>query len=108
MPFLVTFIIVHLTTTASVMKVALVTFGKIPSILSQGSWSGGGSGSENRHYLLLLERFLGRLVFLVVQEVPFVVSPFCLFGGGHHGAMAGTVVDDLLCQLLTTIKSSRL
>ena len=66
MPFLVAVATVHLSTMAGVVKAALVTFEESLGILPQGSWSDGGSGSTNRHYLLFLDGILGRTVLLVV------------------------------------------
>lgn len=106
MLFLVAGAAVHLSTRDGVVKAVLFTFGEGPSIQSQGCLSGGGGGSANRHYILFLGRILGRLAFLIVPELPFVVPPFRSLEGRRHSVIDGPMVNEL-SQMFGTVKGSR-
>ena len=60
----------------------------------------------NSNNLLLLSEVLGWLVLLVVPKLSFVVPSSCLVKGGCRSVMAGTMVDELLCQLLGAVEGS--
>ena len=105
-PLPVATLAMHLPANPNIMEVTLVAFRKGSSVSIYGCWSGRSCGSMNNNSLLLLGGVLGWLVLLVVPELPFVVSPSILLRGGCYSVMASPMVDELLCQLLGTIKGS--
>ena len=105
-PLPVAILAMHLPANPSMMEVTLVAFRKGSSVSIYGCWSGRSCGSMNNNSLLLLGGVLGWLVLLVVPELSFVASPSILLRGGCYSVMAGPMVNELLCQLLGTVKGS--
>ena len=106
MPLHVAILAMHLPTNPNMMEVTLVAFQKVSSISINGCWSGMSCCSMNNNSTLLLGRVLGWLVLLIVLELPFVSSPSVLLRGGCYRVVAGHMVDELLFQLLGTVKGS--
>ena len=104
-PLLAAITTVHFPTRTGVVEVSLAALGKSSNVLHSWGRSGGSSGSMDDSSLLSLSGILCRLVIFIVPELSLVGPSLCLIGGGWHRDMAGPMINELLCQLLGTVKS---